>query len=141
MKRSTTIRLVLSGALAGSALTGCGPEETTTTASTQAVSQDVDAITTSESYTNNHHVQGVGYYHAPYHSWWPHPYNYYLPGRGYYHGGNWSDQPHSSGLTSSQPTSSAARQAQTARSATSSSGHSSAISRGGFGGSSHSGGG
>ena len=140
MKRSKTIHLVLSGALAGSVLTGCGPSEEPTMMPPQPPLSD------SESYTNNHHVHGVGYYHAPYRSWFPYPYNHYIPGRGYFHGGNWSGDPHASATTASQPTSTAVRQAQSARAtsastSTSSSGHLSGTSRGGFGGSSLSGGG
>ena len=46
---------------------------------------------------------GHGYYHAPYHSFYPHPYNYYFPGRGYYHGGSYSVAPERSGISASSP--------------------------------------
>lgn len=48
-------------------------------------------------YTNDHFVQGLGYYHAPYRNWFAYPYNYFDTNRGqYFHGGNWSEKPHES---------------------------------------------
>ena len=133
MKRSRRIVLALSGALATSALVGCRP------------SDEADALIEesgeSESYTNNHFVLGAGYYHAPYHAWYPYPYNWYVAGHGYYHGGNWTDEPEQSPITSSSPTPSAARSAGVGlghSSRSSSGGKSSSVTRGGFGGSAHS---
>lgn len=40
-------------------------------------------------YPMNHFVPGVGYYHVPYHTWFPFPYNHYEATRGWYRGGHW----------------------------------------------------
>jgi hypothetical protein len=69
---------------------------------------------TSQVLTNNTYVAGRGYYHAPYHSFYPFPYNTYSAGRGYYHGGTYTSEPNRSGITSSSPV------------------HSTGTSRGGF---------
>ena len=87
MKKSSMIVLVISGAL----LAGCD-------------SSDESTWEESQTYTNNHHTSR-GYYHAPYHAWYPFPYNYYDPARrGYYHGGNYTAEPHVSSITASRPT-------------------------------------
>lgn len=52
----------------------------------QIVSRDVE-------YPNNHHVIGVGYYHANAQQWFPHPWNEYREGRGYYWAGAWHATP------------------------------------------------
>ena len=41
-------------------------------------------------YPNNHHVMGVGYYHAVSQRWFPHPWNEYRENRGYYWNGTWN---------------------------------------------------
>ena len=41
-------------------------------------------------YPNNHHVMGVGYYHAASERWFPYPWNEYREGRGYYWNGVWN---------------------------------------------------
>ncbi len=46
----------------------------------------VDANT---AYPMNHFLPGAGYYHAPYHTWFPVPFNFYDTGRGWYRGGQW----------------------------------------------------
>jgi hypothetical protein len=98
--------LVVSGAL----LTACN-------------SSDEYSWEESQTYTNNHHVAGRGYYHAPYHAWYPFPYNSYDPARrSYYHGGNYTTEPHVSSITQSKP-------AAVRRSTTS---HSSHVRRSGF---------
>jgi hypothetical protein len=102
MKRSSAVVLVISGAV----LAGC-----------DSSSSDWGS---SQTYTNNHYVTGRGYYHAPYHAWYPFPYNYYDPARrGYYHGGNYTSEPHVSAVTASRP-------------AVRTSSHSSSVRRGGF---------
>ena len=134
MKRSRKIVLVLSSTLATGALIGCRP-----TYDSDASLADISE-SESESYTNNHFVLGAGYYHAPYHAWYPYPYNWYISGHGYYHGGSWTSEPHQSPVTASQPTPAAARAAglQTGHTTRGSSGgKSSSIARGGFGGSAH----
>ena len=76
-------------------------------------------------YTNNHYVPGAGYYHAPYHAWFPLPYNSYVPGRGYYYGGNYNPQPDQRTEIISRPSPTAVSQAQAEHRAT--------VRRGGFG--------
>jgi hypothetical protein len=44
-------------------------------------------------YPNNHHVMGVGYYHAASQRWFPQPWNEYREGRGYYWNGAWNTTP------------------------------------------------
>ncbi len=136
VKRSKHISLVLSGTLATSSWTGCGPDPTDAPPPANAVSAE-------NTYTNNHYVSGGhggGYYHAPYHSWFPYPYNYYSPNLGYYHGGNWTRAPNQSPIAASKPTPTATQNvgARTA-SSTSSGSTGGSISRGGFGSSSHGG--
>lgn len=143
MKRSKQIRLVLLGGVATGMLAGCDPSTDTSYSSGQ--------ISTNGVYTNDHYVGGRGYYHAPYHAWFPHPYNYYVPGRGYFHGGYWTPQPFNSPITVSQPketsvTSSSSRSSKafgvpgssSSSSSSKSSTTSGGTSRGGFGNSSHS---
>jgi hypothetical protein len=58
-------------------------------------------------YTNNEYIPGVGYYHAPYHAWFPQPFNYHDPMRGYFAGGFWQAVPWIVALSRSQPSGSA----------------------------------
>ncbi len=95
MKRSAQVALVISGAI----LTGC---------SRTPNGWDSDSVASSEVLTNNTFVAGRGYYHAPYHSFFPYPYNFFLPGRGYYHGGNYSIAPDHNAISASSPAASAA---------------------------------
>jgi hypothetical protein len=44
-------------------------------------------------YPNNHHVLGVGYYHAASQLWFPHPWNEYREDRGYFWDGTWNSTP------------------------------------------------
>jgi hypothetical protein len=44
-------------------------------------------------YPNNHHVMGVGYYHAASQKWFPTPWNEYREDRGYYWDGSWHSTP------------------------------------------------
>lgn len=128
MKRSRQIRLVLMGSLAGGAITGCAPEDDRAASLMPPVSDQM-------TYTNNHHVPGVGYYHAPYHAWYPIPFNFHSPDRGYYHGDRWTAQPNQAGLTASRPTPQAAQAARAEQ------GMRSTAQRGGFGSSLFRGGG
>jgi hypothetical protein len=66
-------------------------------------------------YTNNEYIPGVGYYHAPYHAWFPHPYNYHDPSRGYFAGGLWQAVPWMLALSQSSPTNTAVSSALAAR--------------------------
>jgi hypothetical protein len=99
MKRSSKIRLVLLGGLCTGAFTACGPSGT----------QD-QAIASARVYPNDYHVPSLGYYHAPYHAWFPLPYNDYDPKtRRYYHGGLWTAEPDRSIVNLSEPSSDALR--------------------------------
>jgi hypothetical protein len=116
VKRSKSIRLVLIGGVSAGALAGCKPEP--------------PALSTQSYYTNNHAVPGAGYYHAPFRAWYQLPYNHFDPQRlSYFHGGQWAAAPHESITNISSPTLAAVQQAQS---------QTTAISRGGFGRSSHS---
>jgi len=121
VKRSRSIHLWLIGTTAaGATLAGCGQRR-----------EDISRPISSENtYTNNQYVHGAGYYHAPFHGWFPFPYNHYVPNQGYYHGGQWAQQPHQSALTASRPTAQAAQFAQTQRAASQSA---SSTRRSGFG--------
>ena len=112
MKRSKEIVLVLSALAAGA---GCER------------SQPVMRLSADNVYTNNHYVPGVGYYHAPFHGWFPFPYNSYASGRGYYYGGNWNAAPDQQQVAASRPTADSVSHAQST--------HTAAVRRVGFGGS------
>src|SRR6267154_2747389 len=53
----------------------------------------MSAVNAGVEYPNNHHVLGVGYYHAASQRWFPQPWNEYREGRGYYWNGNWNSTP------------------------------------------------
>ena len=134
LKRSKHISLVLSGALATGSWAGCNsdPEETP---------PQPDPVSAQNTYTNNHYVgtgSHGGYYHAPYHSWFPYPYNYYSPDRGYFHGGNWTPEPNRSPIAASKPSPAAAQSFNARANPAASAAKGGSIARGGFGGSSHS---
>ena len=81
MKRSTAVVLVLSGAI----LAGCDRGAQTV--------PPQNGLKSAQVVTNDTYVEGRGYYHAPYHMWYPFPYNFYSPGMGYYRGGSYYAQP------------------------------------------------
>jgi hypothetical protein len=60
-------------------------------------------VSADQTYPNNYHLPGAGYYHAPYHAWFPFPYNYHDPARGYFAGGLWHLAPLALALNRSQP--------------------------------------
>ena len=60
-------------------------------------------IAADRTYRNNDYIPGVGYYHSPYHSWFPFPYNHYDASRGYFAGGLWQAVPFAAGVLSSRP--------------------------------------
>jgi hypothetical protein len=68
---------------------------------------DVTYVSHGRSYSSNHHIPGVGYYHAPFHAWFPNRYNQHDPSRGYYYDGRWNASQHTSPIVDSTPTSSA----------------------------------
>lgn len=114
MKRSSSVRRLLAGGLAAGALTACGPKPV--------------RISPDNVYPNDYQVPGAGYYHAPFHAFFPQPYNYYDAARKqYYFGGQWAPAPNQSIINLSSPTPSAASVAEATRTD---------ITRGGFGGSS-----
>lgn len=143
MKRSSQIRLVLSGAVATALwTTGCNRDESVA----DTAANVPPFVSTNQVYTNNHFVSGAGYYHAPYGGWYARPFNSYLPGRGYYHGGDWWSTPYSGPIMVSTPRANAVESANLkteplrARSGGfSSSGGSSSSSSSRSGGSTHSG--
>jgi len=119
VKRSRRIQLVLLSGLSAGALSGCGPSDSRSPVSTDAV------------YTNDHHIAGAGYYHAPYRRWYPQPYNKYDPSTQlYFHGGQWTDSPLQTITNISAPTAEAVQQVRAALMPV--------VSRGGFGSTSRS---
>ena len=105
MKRSRQITLVLLGGLSAGALTSCAP----TVEGEPRISPD-------SVYANDQYVEGAGYYHAPFHAFYPQRYNYFdAARRQYYYGGQWGDTPYRSVINVSAPTVPAAAAAQTGR--------------------------
>lgn len=141
MKKSRAVVLVLSGAL----VTGLGPVgcHRPPDASDSATNNLKDQEQPDEQ-DNNAYTPGVGYYHSPFHAWYPYPFNFYQPSRGYFYGGGWHDRGYDGPAPARTRPSSAGWSA--ARSALHGSGagfsssgtHSSgSVIRGGFGASSH----
>jgi hypothetical protein len=119
VKRSRRIKLVLLGGLSAGALAGCGPN-----------AGGPSAVSTDGVYTNNLHVRGAGYYHAPFRAWYALPYNHFAPGtQRYYYGGQWGLEPHRSITNISAPTAAAVSMVSATRPD---------VRRGGFGSSSRS---
>jgi hypothetical protein len=80
-------------------------------------------VSTDRVYSNNEYIPGVGYYHAPFFSWYPFPLNFHDPARGYFSGGLWRaaplapDRDRSSPSTAAVAAALAAQQAMLARQA------------------------
>ncbi len=73
-------------------------------------------VTPERYFTNDVQIPGAGYYHAPFHGFYPHPYNHYdTQRRMYFYGGQWATEPHRSIVNISTPTEDAARQAEKLR--------------------------
>lgn len=53
--------------------------------------------------TNDTYIPGRGYYHAPFFTFFPFPYNHYRPGAGYYRGGQYHSYPDYSVLPPTKP--------------------------------------
>jgi hypothetical protein len=68
-----------------------------------ATATPVAPVEANRTYQNNDFVPGAGYYHAPYHSWFPFPFNHHDPARGYFAGGLWQAAPFAADLLSSRP--------------------------------------
>ncbi|MFT3783243.1 MAG: hypothetical protein QM790_14635 [Nibricoccus sp.] len=121
-KRSSQIKLVLLGGIAAGALTGCGDRSAKNLPPAETV------------YPNDHYLQGVGYYHAPFQNWYPERYNsvrQMQPGSPpiYYYGGQWGPRPHESIVNLSAPNADGRRAWDRV--------HTPPVSRGGFGSSYH----
>lgn len=94
MRRSASIHLALMTTATMAAWTGCGrsrPEA------------DAQPITAENTYTNNQYTPGVGYYHAPFRTWFPVPYNHFDPSRGYFRGGQWGPAAEAPPVAASKP--------------------------------------
>ena len=73
-------------------------------------------ITSQNYYTNEVFVPGAGYYHAPFHGFFPLPYNHFDAQRQlYFYGGQWGPAPHRSIVNISTPSPDAAKAAQQMR--------------------------
>lgn len=117
-RRSKNVALVLlgtmgvvGGVIAWDAWKGAG-------ASADAATTQPEAgppVAADRTYTNNEFIPGVGYYHAPYHSWHPFPYNHHDPERGYFAGGLWQAVPFALGMMSSRPSNDAVTSALAAQ--------------------------
>ena len=68
-----------------------------------------------QTYANNEYMPGAGYYHAPYHAWFPFPFNHYDSSRGYFAGGLWQAAPFLLSMLNSQPNNAAVVAAQRLR--------------------------
>lgn len=98
-KRSGCVKLVLIGTvvgICGFGIYSCVKEE-------EVEDEAVTAVSSGSSYSNNHYVPGVGYYHAPFRNWFPFRYNDHDSSRGYFYNGGWHNSPHTSGIASSIP--------------------------------------
>jgi hypothetical protein len=117
VKRSRRVQLVLLTGLTAGALAGCD-------------SGSPGSVSTENVYTNNHHIPGSGYYHAPFRAWYALPYNHFDPQKNqYFFGGQWATAPHASIINISAPTPAAVTQVAATRTD---------IQRGGFGSTSRS---
>ena len=105
MKRSKSVRRILLSSLSAGALS------VTAAAATQA-----PRVTTESYYTNDEHIPGAGYYHAPFRAFYAHPYNHYDAARKmYFYGGQWGPVPYRSIVNISAPTPEAAKAAEAVR--------------------------
>ena len=81
-----------------------------------AVAAQASRITTESYFTNDVHIPGAGYYHAPFRAFYSHPYNYYDGDRKlYFYGGQWGPAPHRSIVNISAPSPEAVRAAEAVR--------------------------
>lgn len=116
------MKRILLGGLSASALTAC------------AVAAQAARVTTESYYTNDDHIPGAGYYHAPFRGFFSFPYNYYDVNRKlYYYGGKWAPVPNRSIVNISAPTTDAVRTAEALRTDLRSSTGTTFFPRSGFG--------
>ncbi len=106
MRRSASIQLALMTTATLAVWTGCGRRNP---------GAESAPITAENVYTNNQYTPGVGYYHAPFRSWFPVPFNHFDPSRGYFRGGQWGATPESSAIAASRPEPAAAQAAEQQR--------------------------
>jgi hypothetical protein len=105
VKRSKSVKRILLGGLSVGALTACA-----------AMAAQAQRVTPESYFTNEDHIPGVGYYHAPFRGFFAQPYNYYDATRKmYFYGGQWGPAPHRSIVNISAPTPEAARAAESMR--------------------------
>ena len=71
-------------------------------------------MSSGKTYANNDYIEELGYYHAPYHAWFPHRYNEYDSVMGYYYNGRWHVLEDSSDVLTSSPDERAAEAANSA---------------------------
>ena len=98
-KRSGCVTLLLVGtvvSICGFGIYSCVKDD-------EVSDDEVTEVQKGHSYTNNHYVPGVGFYHAPWGRWFPNRYNDYDPARGYYANGAWNNARDNSPMTSSVP--------------------------------------
>lgn len=99
MKRSRSVKRVLLGTFSAGVLAAATPR-----------------IVIDRYYTNDVHVPGAGYYHAPFQKFYEHPYNTYDASRQqYYYGGEWHAAAHKSIVNISSPSAEEANRAERAR--------------------------
>lgn len=60
-------------------------------------------VNPAQKYPNNHHVIGVGYYHATCRMWHRHPWNEFREGIGYFWDGKWDAEPDMRQVPFSEP--------------------------------------
>jgi hypothetical protein len=91
VKRSKSVKRVLLGLSAG--------------ALTASMAAPPPRVSTESYLTNDEHIPGAGYYHAPFRAFYSHPYNFYDANRKlYFYGGTWGPAPYRSIVNISAPT-------------------------------------
>lgn len=100
MKRSRSVKRVLLGTFSAGVLAAAEPR-----------------IVIDRYYTNDVHIPGAGYYHAPFQKFYERPYNNFdATKQQYYYGGEWHAAPHRSIVNISSPSADEANRAERARS-------------------------
>lgn len=99
MKRSRSVTRVLLGTIGAGALAAAEPR-----------------IVIDRFYTNDVHIPGAGYYHAPFQKFYERPYNAFDASKQqYFYGGEWHAAPHRSVVNISSPSAEEANRAERAR--------------------------
>jgi hypothetical protein len=118
-RRSQQIALVLLGTMGvvGAGVTWDAWQRAGEDSHTTAAQPDLPPVPVAadRDYQNNDFTPGVGYYHAPYRSWFPFPFNHYDSSRGYFGGGLWQAVPFAAGVLSSRPSADAVTSALAAQ--------------------------